>query len=129
MTILNLTTKAFLLVGLILVSSTLLANGGQKHPAPPNRPQVSQMVAELSTALSLSAAQISQISDLFESHFGEMDKLMQHSQKADRQKMDGYRKEFEASVKAVLRPEQIVAFDAFQKSHGPQSDQQKPRRK
>ena len=129
MIIRNITQKAVLLLGLVLVSTTLLAQGGQKHPAAPSHPSLSQMVEELTTSLNLSADQKSQISLLFKSHFEEMDKLMGQKHQEDRQKMGGYRKDFEAKVKAVLTAEQAQAFEVFQKSHGPQSDQPRPKRK
>ncbi|NQV29410.1 MAG: hypothetical protein HQ508_00860 [Candidatus Marinimicrobia bacterium] len=132
------TTQNFIRKALILFSSLLISIAAwgqgkpQNHPPQDNRQQIEQVIEDLSSELSLSAGQKAQITILFKAHFEEMDEMSSQSgkgQRPDRQIMDKYRKAFEVKVKDVLTKDQAAAFDAFQKSHGPQSDQRRPRSK
>ena len=93
--------------------------GTQQGPPPlPNELQIEKMVTDLSNELSLSDEQEKKISALYFTHFEEAGKLRAKHEKernADREKMEKFREDFEAEVKANLNDEQKDQFDAFQK--------------
>ena len=123
----NISSKAVILISLLLFSTTLIgqpARGKKTPPKPPNMTQISRMVDELSTSLALSPAQEKKISKLFNQHFTEMSKQLgqkRSTQPPSRASMDAKRVEFEAEVKTLLNKEQVLNFEKFFMSHGPQS--------
>ncbi len=127
----NVTRRIIILLSFLMLSTPVWGQRGQKGQPGPSRPEISQIVDELSKELSLSKSQERQVTSLFKAHFEEMDQLMSQKQKAqrmDREVMNGHRRDFEAQVKAILTPDQIKAFDEFQKSHDPEKQDKRPRR-
>ena len=115
---------------MLFISGNLLAQQDRNPPPkPPSTEEVNKMVDELSTNLSLSESQKKEVSELFTAHFNKVRESMGNREgKGSPEEMQQKRKDFEEQVKSILNDEQKVQFDKFIKSHGPQSDQQKPNR-
>lgn len=91
----------------------------QQGPPPmPNTAQIETMVNEMAKELSLTDKQKDQVSEQFENHFKEMEKMRASSgdsQRPDREVMEKNKREFEKEIKAILTPEQQKQFDVFMK--------------
>lgn len=121
-----------IITSILFISGNLLAQQQpQQHPPmPPDSNQISQMVDELSTELSLTEDQQANILELFTDHFNEMKAAMDNKQdqQGNREEMDRLRRDFENKVKSLLNDEQKAGFDEYMDNHGPQHKQQRPKR-
>jgi len=101
---------------------------GQQGPPPiPDDKSVEQMVSNLSTELSLDAAQEKQVSKIFKAHFDEAREKMEGSKGSsmpNRSEMEKLKADFEKDVKAILTKDQQKMFDAFMKKIDPQRGKQ-----
>lgn len=122
------TRRAILFVSILMMSTVALAQRNQGPPPAPNDQQITQMVRELASELSLSESQATRIKDLYQSHFEEMSETMTQQKRPGRRAMDAARKRLESNVKAVLTPDQAQAYDEFLKNNEPQPDSRRPRR-
>jgi hypothetical protein len=103
-----------------LISSTLFGQPNQRRQGPPMLPdstQIVHMVDELSTTLSLTDDQETQVSDLYFNHFAQIEEMMQDN--PDREKMDKLKKDFEKEVMAVLNDDQKTKYTKMMKERGP----------
>mgnify|MGYP006865006155 CR=1 FL=1 len=131
----NISNKALILISLLIISTSLTAQPSkvnrQGPPQRPNETQIANMVEELASTLELSNTQKHEISTLYYQHFEEIREVMaqnKSSRPPSRTVMDAKRTNFESQVKAMLNKEQVQDFEKFLKSHGPRSQQSKPRR-
>ncbi|RMF08186.1 MAG: hypothetical protein D6762_06160, partial [Candidatus Neomarinimicrobiota bacterium] len=93
-------------------------NGAGRPQGPPPLPdqtQITAMVNELSTDLSLSEEQQARILSLYKDHFQEVEAKLSGSQRPDREEMEALRQAFESRVKAVLTKKQAKQFDNLMK--------------
>jgi hypothetical protein len=98
-------------------------------PKPPSTEAVNKMVDELSAKLSLNKTQKQKVSDLYTAHFNEVRNSTNNNEKnVGREEMEKKRRNFEEQIKSLLNDEQKTEFDKFMKSHGPQHNQQQPKR-
>ena len=103
-----------------------------KHGLPPfpNSKQITTMVNEVSTELSLSTVQKAQVSDLYFAHFKQAQSILDKNPnpgESQRNAMDKLRKDFDKQVNAVLTKDQQTKFVAYQKKHNPQKGGQPPK--
>jgi len=120
-------------LALVVVTITGLSAQDMRHPPqPPMAPdstQIIQMVNEMASALSLSATQKIQISDLYFAHF-DVVKILIEQIEADREGhrkiMDSKRTEFENQVKAVLTNKQKAEFEKMQQQRPPRPKNDRP---
>lgn len=113
----------FLLVAFAVMFSVTLTQaqqggqkGSQKGPPLPNDKQINEMVADLSTELSLSETQKKQVSEIYFVHFDEVEAVIgDGSSKPDREVMGKLKNDFEKEVKSVLTKDQQKEFDAYMK--------------
>ena len=114
----------------LIAVNFVYAQPGQGTPPQPTKRQMTEMVNELTTALVLTESQQIQVSKLFQEHFKEMKSLTgqgKRSKRPDRQAMEAHRDEFDTQIRALLTPEQAVAFETFQSKHKPQSQSRRTR--
>lgn len=113
---------------MLFISGNLLAQQQPDRnppPKPPSTEEVNKMVDELSTALSLSKKQQTEVSELFTAHFNSVGESNGGKEgNGSPEEMEKNRKDFEEQIKSLLNDEQKTEFDNFMKSHGPQSNQQ-----
>ena len=125
-----------LLTSMILLSSNLLAQqrqGGQQRegkggPQMPSETQINEMVEELSTELSLSDDQKTEIIVLYTDHFAEAKASMSSGQRPSREEMESLRSDFEDEVKSLLTDEQKTLFDEFNEKNKSKAGEQRQRR-
>ena len=123
---------ALLITAMFFLTSNLSAQqrqGQEQGPPPiPNKTQIDKMVEDLSTELSLSDDQKTEILSLYTDHFAEVKSSMSSGQRPSREEMQSLKKEFEDQVKSQLNEEQQDLFDEFMKKNQKQ-DRQKPNRR
>ena len=126
-------TKAFKIIVLavagLVINLTVLPAQPERHrqgpPPVPDSTQVSKMISDLTTDLSLSAEQASQIKTLLGAHFKEVKtKLDAEKVRRDknREEMEALQAKFEGQLKTILSPEQQQKFVEFQKKNDPRKD-------
>ncbi|NQV13850.1 hypothetical protein HQ531_00220 [bacterium] len=127
--------KGILILGMILISSTLWAqpDGGQQGPPRlPDSKQVGEMVKEVSQTLALTKKQESQISKLYFNHFEQARQMMDKgkaTQQDHHKAMDALRTDFEKQVAELLSDDQKKAYEELKKKRGPGPGQQGSKRK
>ncbi len=120
---LNLSNKHICFAVIAILTTGLAAQNIHQPPQPPMVPdstQIIQMVNEIASALSLSATQKVQISDLYFAHFEDIKTMTSQAEKDHENHhkiMDLKRTEFENQVKAVLTNKQKAKFDKIQQQH------------
>lgn len=119
-----------LLTSMILLSSNLLAQQrkGQGGPQMPSETQINEMVEELSTELSLSDGQKTEILALYTDHFAEAKASMSSGQRPSREEMESQRTDFEDEVKSLLNDEQKTLFDEFNEKNKSKAGTRRQRR-
>jgi len=120
--------KFLLFISVILfISGNVLAQQqrGENHPPKlPDSKEISKMITDLSTKLSLSESQNKEISELFTKHFNEVKTKMKNG----REEMDKLKRDFEEQVKKVLTDDQKTMFVDFMSKQGPENRQKNSRR-
>ena len=104
--------------------------GQQGPPSLPNSTQITKMVDDLTTELSLSADQKTKVSALYVAHFKEAQTLIDKNKDAgeeQRTAMDKLKSGFETKVKAVLTADQQKKYVTYMKKNEPR--QGPPQRK
>lgn len=125
---------ALLITAMFFLTSNLSAQqrqgqGQEQGPPPiPSETQINKMVEDLSTELSLSDGQKTEILSLYTDHFAEVKSSMRSGQRPSREEMQSLKKEFEDQVKSQLNENQQDLFDEFVKKNQKQ-DRQKPNRR
>ena len=129
---LNLSNKHICFAVIAILTTGLAAQNIHQPPQPPMVPdstQIIQMVNEIASALSLSATQKVQISDLYFAHFEDIKTMTRQAEK-DRENhhkiMDSKRTEFENQVKAVLTNKQKAEFEKMPRQRPPQPENNRP---
>lgn len=138
------TLRGILIFSLLLTSTAALAQGGPPAgqrdgdrrgqggpPALPDSTEIIQMVDEMAVAVSLSADQKNQVSDLYFVHFAEVEEMMGKSggdRENQRRMMDDLRQGFESDIEELLDGDQLAAFEEFAKNHRPPPGPQDRRR-
>ncbi len=128
-TIRNITTIVIILTLVLSLNISNAQERGHKPPPIPGKEQITKMINELSTALSLTDTQKKEVEVLFSKHFEEAKKEMEkqkEAKKKDREKMEALRKSFESKLFKLLSDEQSVKFKKFMKNKRPP---QKPERR
>ncbi len=120
------TTRAILLVSILLISSVTFAQsrGGQKGPRIPDDEQIEKMVSALSNKVLLSPEQEKNISTLYTDHFNQVKEKTSGNSRPDRDEMEALKTELEEKVKAQLSEEQIPLYETLLK----EQQEQKPQR-
>ncbi len=118
----NIKRKILVPLSLLMLTSMLFAQPGQDRKGPPpmpNKAQIADIIEDLDATLNLSKAQRVKISSLYNTHFEEVEELMERGD-VSRQTMQTMRKHFESQVEAVLSKSQIKAYQKFQEDRRPQ---------
>ena len=118
-----------LITAMFFITSSLSAQQrqGKGSPPIPDEAQINKMVNELSTELSLSEGQKTEILALYTNHFAKAKASMNSKEKPSREEMESLRAEFEEGVKILLNDEQKDLFDEFVKNNKPQQGQGRQR--
>ena len=121
---------ALLITAMFFLTSNLSAQQRQEQGPPPipNKTQIDKMVEDLSTELSLSDDQKTEILSLYTDHFAEVKSSMSSGQRPSREEMQSLKKEFEDQVKSQLNEDQQDLFDEFMKKNQKQDRQKLNRR-
>ena len=109
---------ALLITALFFLTSNLSAQQrqGQGPPPIPDETQIIKMVDDLSSELSLSDGQKTEILALYQNHFAEVKSSMNGGQRPSRENMESLKEEFEDDVKSLLTEDQQEQFDEFMKT-------------
>ena len=122
-----------LITAMFFLTSNLSAQQrqGKGSPPIPDEAQINKMVDELSTELSLSEGQKTEILALYTDHFAEAKVSMNSEERPSREEMESLRTEFEDDVKSLLTDEQQDLYEEIIKSNKPQNkqDNKRPQRK
>lgn len=128
---------SLVLLGLFFAGALTAQQGrperGPESPPPlPDPKEITAMVNDLTTELTLSEEQNKKISELFNAHFEEMRqhaKAFRKSMEEDRQLMDKKREDFEKEINALLSDEQQKRFKNFREEHGPKNSKKPDKRR
>jgi len=101
--------------------------GGGQGPQLPDSDQIKEMVADISTQLSLNEDQESQILEMYEAHFDAVKELVSKG-RPERTEMDALKTQFEKSVNAVLTKEQQELYAAYLEENQPPMEGERPAR-
>ncbi|MBI9072640.1 MAG: hypothetical protein JEY94_13640 [Melioribacteraceae bacterium] len=119
-----------LVISLLIISSNIFAQQRGQQNEPPRTPDITGLVDELGSKLSLSSDQKSTVKDLFISHFEEVEGLMK-SDRGERDamhtKMQKLKSNLDNAIIALLNDDQIEAFKELQKNQNKQRNNRQPR--
>jgi hypothetical protein len=91
----------------------------QQMPPVPDSTQITKMITDLSTELSLTEDQLPVVSSAFFNHFEEVKALTEQGKRPDREVMEAVKKSFETEVEATLTKDQKKLFKAYMKKKQP----------
>lgn len=120
-------TVAVLTIAMMTGSMTMAQPGDRQGPPPvPNNKQIQKMVKSLDKELDLSEKQTKQVSELYFTHFDNVEAKMKSSSRPARSEMEALDSDLEKKVKAVLDKDQQKKYTAWLKKQEKQRSSQRP---
>jgi hypothetical protein len=118
--------KGLLIIATVLLTSAIYAQpgggsgggqgGDQQGPPPlPTAKEITTMVGELASEISLTEEQEADVLNLYTEHFAAVKEKTSGNAKPEREEMDALKTDLEKSVKELLSDDQVKGYTAYLK--------------